>query len=280
MTTHPLVRSIALAAVCLLATNLSSSAQVSIPVPDFSFDTHGADFSGSGYADQTNVNWPYDGVATQVGEPYAGWLTDAANYQIYSVATTGDTGSFDGANAVQVNGAGNANYTLESLTPVVAHIDNNATYTLTFALANDGSAASNVTLSMLTTTSAPNTHDYSTQHIGNNPSNGYYPSTSPYPIITTVNTIASTNISASTINAQTVGDFTDYSVSFDTLGGDNAASVGQDLTLALNVTSYNSFQFDNARLTETVVPEPSTYAMMLGGLALLGFCVRRKASQA
>ena len=24
------------------------------------------------------------------------------------------------------------------------------------------------------------------------------------------------------------------------------------------------------------VPEPSTYAMMLGGLALLGFCVRRK----
>jgi hypothetical protein len=28
--------------------------------------------------------------------------------------------------------------------------------------------------------------------------------------------------------------------------------------------------------TVTELPEPSTYAMMLGGLALLGFCVRRK----
>ena len=28
--------------------------------------------------------------------------------------------------------------------------------------------------------------------------------------------------------------------------------------------------------TAVSVPEPSTYAMMLGGLALLGFCVRRK----
>jgi hypothetical protein len=28
-----------------------------------------------------------------------------------------------------------------------------------------------------------------------------------------------------------------------------------------------------------VIPEPSTYAMMLGGLALLGFCVRRKAAR-
>ena len=32
------------------------------------------------------------------------------------------------------------------------------------------------------------------------------------------------------------------------------------------------------QLVEIATPEPSTYAMMLGGLALLGFCVRRKAA--
>jgi hypothetical protein len=32
------------------------------------------------------------------------------------------------------------------------------------------------------------------------------------------------------------------------------------------------------RLTFDAIPEPCTYAMMLGGLVLLGFCVRRKAS--
>jgi len=275
MTTHPIVRSVALATVCLLAANLSSRASY-IPVPDFSFDTSGPNYSGSSYADQTTNGWGYDSLpyGTGVGEPFNGWLTAAANYQIYSVSTAGDSGSFNGANAVRVNGNAYYGYTLESLTPVVSSIENNVTYTLTFALANDGGGAGNVTLSLLTTTSAPNTFDYSSTPVGGNPSNGYYPATSPYPIITTVNTIASNTILGSTINAQTIGDFTDYSVSFDTLHGDNAASVGQDLTLALNGDTGGSFLFDNARLT---VPEPSTYAMMLGGVVLLGFCVRRKA---
>jgi hypothetical protein len=262
---------------------VSADITTPIAVTDFSFETHGANYSGSGYADQTNIYYPYNSGILGEGEPYQGWLTVAANYQIYSVSTSGATGSFNGANAVQVNGNSYYGYTLESLTPVVASIANNATYTLTFALANDGGGAGNVTLSLLTTSSAPNTTDYSTIQLpgtGTDPMTNpvrYYPAPpNPYPILTTVNTIASTVVSGSTINAQTVGDFTDYSVTFDTLSGHNAASVGQDLTLALNVDSNSSLQFDNARLTVTTVPEPSTYAMMLGALAFLGLCVRRR----
>jgi autotransporter-associated beta strand protein len=253
-------RFIAIAAVCLLGYKLPSSAQmVDIPIPNYSFDTSGPNFSGSSYADQTTIGWGYDSLpyGTGVGEPYDGWLTAAANYQIYSVSTSGDTGAFDGANAVQVNGYSNYGYTLESLTPVVTSIANNAIYTLTFALANDGGGAGNVTLSMLSTTSAPNTFDYSSTPVGNNPALGYYPATSPYPIITTVKTLASTTVSGSTINAQTVGDFTDYHVTFSTVDGLNASFVGQDLTLALNVSNNSSLQFDNAQLTKTTpLPAP------------------------
>ena len=129
MTTHPIVRSIALAAVCLLAANLSSRASY-IPVPDFSFDTSGPNYSGSSYADQTTNGWGYDSLpyGTGVGEPFNGWLTAAANYQIYSVSTAGDSGSFNGANAVRVNGNAYYGYTLESLTPVVSSIENNVTW--------------------------------------------------------------------------------------------------------------------------------------------------------
>jgi hypothetical protein len=279
MRTFLIVRSVGFAAICLLATQMPSNAQlVNIPVPNSSFDTSGPNFTGSPYADQTTIGFGYDSLpyGTGVGEPFNDWLTAAANYQIFSVSTTGDTGTFNGANAVQVNYNATYGYTLESLTPVVASIANNATYTLTFALANNGGGAGDVTLSMLTTTSAPNTFDYSSTAIGGNPSNGYYPATSPYPIITTVNTIASTTISGSTINGQAVGDFTDYSVSFDTLNGDNSASVGQDLTLALNVSNNSSLEFDNARLTELEVPEPGTWAMMFGGLSVLALLVRRR----
>jgi hypothetical protein len=37
--------------------------------------------------------------------------------------------------------------------------------------------------------------------------------------------------------------------------------------------------FDQKADNLTFVPEPSTYALMLGGLALLGFCIRRKGEQ-
>jgi hypothetical protein len=42
------------------------------------------------------------------------------------------------------------------------------------------------------------------------------------------------------------------------------------------VGNQDGFSGVNFNLDPSSIPEPSTYAMMLGGLALLGFCVRRK----
>jgi hypothetical protein len=42
--------------------------------------------------------------------------------------------------------------------------------------------------------------------------------------------------------------------------------------IAIGADAYDTGTYSNL----TLIPEPSTWAMMLGGLALLGFCVRRK----
>jgi hypothetical protein len=62
-------------------------------------------------------------------------------------------------------------------------------------------------------------------------------------------------------NAYTIGDFTatTSSESFTFRAATNPTDAGELGAVALRQ-----------------IPEPSTYAMMLGGLALLGFCVRRK----
>jgi len=43
-----------------------------------------------------------------------------------------------------------------------------------------------------------------------------------------------------------------------------------------NIREYSVNNSDSFGIQIDEVPEPSTYAMMLGGLALVGFCVRRK----
>jgi hypothetical protein len=240
-------RVMALAVVCLVAARLPASAQVSIPVPDYSFDTWN---STNPYANQYPVGYsPYP-----TAQIFTGWATTSANYKFYRVPTTGDTGTFQGANAAEVD------YpivsTTESLNPVVTSIDNNAVYTLTVALSSSQAAAGSVTLELLSTTSATDTTDYS------NPANdksGSNPTSlpNPTPIITTVATLASTTISGATINAQGAGHYVDYSVSFNTLNGANSSLVGKNVTIAVvvNSTSYSQCtDFDNVRLTETNQP--------------------------
>jgi hypothetical protein len=57
------------------------------------------------------------------------------------------------------------------------------------------------------------------------------------------------------------------------LGTFTAGSGSESFTFYTDLPN-NAGEFDAVALR--LVPEPSTYAMMIGGLALLGFCIRRK----
>ena len=78
------------------------------------------------------------------------------------------------------------------------------------------------------------------------------------------------------------GTMEDYTLSFTT--GATPFDLGE--ALHLEFSTYNGYNdasvgpvvFDNVRFADSTLPtpEPSTYAMMLGGLTLLGVCLRRK----
>jgi hypothetical protein len=63
----------------------------------------------------------------------------------------------------------------------------------------------------------------------------------------------------------TLGTFTDLTLDFDNLS--DTGTIGIAIIGADNSGSFQQANFDNVRLT---VPEPSTYAEILGGCALLG----------
>jgi hypothetical protein len=269
MTPRLIIRIFAITAGCLLAT-LSASAQlISIPVPNYSFDTYGPNGTPinaySNQDDQYDLPSPHGYSPWPTGEIWAGWEnTSNGGLQLYSVSTSGDLGTFNGANAVNEN----TYALLESLNPVTT-IDNNATYTLTFALSPASLASANdVTIELLATSQATDTTYYT--------NSVYSPASfqSPYPLITTLAVLGSTTVPASALDLQSAGTFANYSTSFTTLLGANSTYIGDDLTLALVVNGDTLF--DNAQLTELTVPEPSTYALMLGGLAFLGFLARRQ----
>jgi hypothetical protein len=277
-----LSKSVLGAAVVALITTNSAQAQIlngdletTTPISGVFNGT--AEYTGSPYADQTLTGFGYNSNVVGNGEPFKGFLTDANNYQIYQTPSAGYTGNFAGPTVIQVNSNGVKNYTLETLAPLIPIIRVNTRYTLTFALANDGGGAGSVTLSLFSATSAVDTTNYSIAPYGNDPATSMpYPATSPLPVITT-GTIYATGTNSG-INTQAFEFFTNYSISFDTFNGDNAGAIGQNLYAGLNVTGNGSLQFDNAQFE--VIPEPSTWALMFGGLAFLGYSLRRRATRA
>ena len=65
-------------------------------------------------------------------------------------------------------------------------------------------------------------------------------------------------------------DWKQYTVPQSALGG-------LPVTAVAFLGTANSVAFDNVSVTTTPIPEPSTYALMLGGLALVAGIARRRA---
>ena len=86
---------------------------------------------------------------------------------------------------------------------------------------------------------------------------------------------SSTSVSDSQV---TDGAFLDFSTTLT--AAESEALAGQTLSIQLEAFEGPHFTqpgFDNVRLTAEDVPEPSTWATMLGGLGLLVFAMRRRA---
>ena len=257
------------AAACLLAAKLPSSAQTPITVPDYSFDTYSIYFGGSSYTNQ-QADTPDGYSPFSVTEIFDGWLSGAGNRQFVTIATSGALGSYGGdSSSAYTNGSSD---TIESLNPVTTIVAD-ATYTMTISLLSNGYPYQDALLQMLATTQTAPGGDptvYAYNEPGGTNTQGPATLLSPYPVITTLATLATTDISAGTLSGQPANTFVDYSVTFDTLNGDNAAYIGDGLTLYF--ADGASQAFDNVRLTEIApVPEPATWMTLLGGMGILAF---------
>jgi hypothetical protein len=264
MKTTTIVRSVIFIGICLLATKLPSNAQnfFDIAVPNYSFETLDPNRNGN-YLNQNPVQYPYNSLPEHV--VFTGWESSGyINGPVAVSAGAGNTGNFQGSQAAVVYGFGD----IESLNPVTTIIKN-ATYTLTFAI-NDPSGAGSTTLQLLATTQGVDPGVYSYYD-----GTGYVPVSSPYPLISTVPGGMLASSTVSTGGSTGALQFKDYTVSFDTLNGHNASFVGD--SLSINAILGDSVAVDNVRLTElAVVPEPSTWALMLAGVAGLIIISRRK----
>jgi hypothetical protein len=265
----------------------SALGDTSIAVPDFGFDTDGPSITAYGFesGNYTGGNNRYYTNQNPAGanpypdaELFAGWVNTDTNEQAYETSTAGMSGLAMGiTSAVQVNNSvGN---TTVSLNPVVSSIDLNAKYTFTLSLAAGGSTSSDVTLELVSTTSASDPTNYNVPAYGNYTTSttltGPQSDFNPTPIITST-VLESKTITAATLNAQGSDAFQNYSVSLNTNpSGADVADAGQNLSLLIFVShGGGTVLFTDAQLTET--PEPSTWAMMLLGACGLLFVARRR----
>jgi hypothetical protein len=80
------------------------------------------------------------------------------------------------------------------------------------------------------------------------------------------------------------GTFTDYTLTYDVAVGN--PYIGDTIAISLaggnfkSGTGVGNDDFDNVRLTFDPIPEPSTYALMVGGMLMLGYLVRRRVVRA
>jgi hypothetical protein len=215
-----------------------------IAVPDFSFETPvtGSFQDNSGIVAGTAIPntgdaWYYLGGFTAGGSP-VGVQNNAANG-----FTAGSNP--DGTQVGYVNvGAWMGSGSLATIQP-------NSIYTLTVAEGNRGGGFAQTAgfTIVLAYGSAPDTS-----------------------LTDSANWAASTHVDFA--GAPAVGTYADYSTGFTT--GTSESFIGQSLFVLLGsdvAAGNNPISYDNVRLTLTAVPEPSTLALAMGGLAL--FAVRR-----
>jgi hypothetical protein len=215
----------------------SGSAQVIESIPNYSFEQYSN--AGNAYANQTPPGNP-----NPTGILFNNWETTAANYQIFQnpVSNLASPGTTQGTYYADESIPFGTVVTAEMENPFT-DIQNNYAYTLTVALGVEtGKTSGNMTIELLS---------------GNT-------------------VLAFSNISGATLDLN-AGTFADYSTKLSTYNGNDSGYIGQPLSVAIITTPTAGNQdgeFDNVRVG--AVPEPSTYALMLGGLAFLGLWLRRR----
>jgi hypothetical protein len=285
MKTNTIIRSVLFTGICLLASKVTTNAQntFNLTIPNQTFSDQNSPIL-------LQHNFPY---SDQYQEPYNhfptvlmfnGWEVESHGGGItYGDNPTGSVGTSGTYSAV----ATSQDAVFESYNPIttVANggsggagtIANNAVYTLTFALNTAGGTPTSYAL-LATTQAVDMTTQYSygpyTQVDPSDPSSPYVQTESTYnpnPLITTQGVLASGSVDGSYSPAT----YTDVSITFNTLHGNNAALLGDGLSIYVDAGQNDSIS--NFRLTEVaVVPEPSTWALMLAGLAGLFIVGRRK----
>lgn len=248
------------AVLAIFAFAKSASAQ-SITVPNFSFETPA----------DTTIAAPYDKLGTAnstgVADPLPSWnyTTNNTNgYGVVSTSTLTTLGTSDGSQAAFIDVYNGGNFGTLTTANSLGVISANTLYTLTVAV---GAPATWV-------------GDPYAGVGGGHLTEGETGAEAILSLTGDGTIFASQSVDASVVSE---GTLVDYTVTFTT--GASGGVIGQDLGISLeslkedypgNVDpGIEADIFDNIRLTAvSTVPEPSTYAMLLGGLGMLMLVVR------